>query len=656
MNTTRRSVKKTVLHIAAVILAVAVAVLAAIGALTWRIPFISLHEHGKTTEARPMSGDQENIAYWTCVMHPSVRQPGPGKCPVCGMDLVPQRKGAGLTLTLRQKELIPIQTETVGFHSLEREIRTVGILDYNERKLAYVSTRVSGWIEQAYVDFTGTNVRQNDHLVRLYSRELLPAQQEYLGNLDYLRKLEGADEAARKQAQDDVAEAEDKLLLLGLTREQIENIKELGKVQTEIVLYAPIGGTVIEMNAYKGRHVKEGDNLYKIADLSSLWAIVDVYEYELPWLRWGQDVAITCEACPGETFSGKIWFIYPYLRAETRTVKVLMEVPNPEDRLKPGMYVAARLKVSLKDVYYPPPRAPYACPMHPWITSDQAGTCSICGMDLERTGPAPTTSQEQPETYWTCTMHPQVHEKQPGNCPICGMKLVERTSAQPAMKVVLTCGMEGHPQFEPGTEPPDGKCPICGMKLVEKNAPADRPEGPQPLFHYVCPDHPDKPLMKKVLTCGMEGHPQFEPGTEPKDGKCPVGGMKLIEKEIAFVATEPGKCPLDGKPLVMTNEALSVPKTAVINTGERAVVYVDQGDTGYVPKEVVLGMEGWADDKGVRRRYFPIISGLQQGAAVVTQGNFLIDSQSQITGTAAGAYGGAIGKEGGAEMPAGHRH
>jgi hypothetical protein len=215
-------------------------------------------------------------------------------------------------------------------------------------------------------------------------------------------------------------------------------------------------------------------------------------------------------------------------------------------------------------------------------------------MNLERTGPPPTTSEEEQETYWTCTMHPQVREKQPGNCPICGMKLVERTAVQPAMKVVLTCGMEGHPQFEPGTEPQDGKCPVCGMKL--------------------------------------------------------------LEKDVTFVATEPGKCPLDGKPLVMTNEALSVPKTAVINTGERAVVYVDQGDAGYVPKEVVLGMEGWAEENGVRRRYFPILSGLHHGETIVTQGNFLIDSQSQITGTAAGAYGGAIGKEAGAEMPAGHRH
>lgn len=614
MNTTQQSAKKRLIHIVAVILSAAIVVVAAIGALTWRIPFIRSHQHGKTAEARPAPSDEEDIAYWTCVMHPSVRQPGPGKCPVCSMDLVPQKKGAGLTLTQRQKELIPIRAETVGFRSLEREIRTVGILEYNERKLAYVSTRVSGWIEEAYVDFTGTKVRQNDHLVRLYSRELLPAQQEYLGNVNYLKSLEGADEAARKQAQQDVAEAEDKLLLLGLTREQVERIKEIGDVETEIVLYAPIGGTVIEMNAYKGGHVKEGENLYKIADLSSLWAIADVYEYELPWLRWGQDVEITCHACPGKTFSGKIWFIYPYLRTETRTAKVLVEVPNPEDRLKPGMYVTARLKVSLKDVYYPQPLAPYACPMHPWVTSDQPGKCSLCGMNLERTAPPSTESEQEQETYWTCTMHPQVREEHPGNCPVCGMKLVEETAVQPATKTVLTCGMEGHPQFEPGTEPDDGKCPICGMKLVEKQIAVAGTEEGRPLFKYVCPDHPDQ------------------------------------------ISTEPGTCPIDGKELVMTDEVLSVPKTAVIDTGERKVVYVDKGEAGYVPTEVVVGPEGWAAHDGARTRFFPIIKGLQPGEMVVTHGNFLIDSQSQITGAAAGAYGGAIGKEERGAIPPGHRH
>jgi len=615
MKTKARSRKKVVLYVLAGIVGAAIIVLAGISALTWRLPFTGPAAKEERVHRPAPTGEEEDIAYWTCVMHPSVRQPGPGTCPVCSMALVPQKRGAGLTLTQKQKDLIPVKTESVGFHLLQKEIRTVGALEYNERKLAYVSPRISGWIEEVYVDFTGTKVRKDDHLVKIYSRELLPAQQEYLGNVKYLNGLPAdVDQQARKEAEDDVKEAEDKLLLLGLTQEQIEQLKERGTVQTQLVLYAPIGGTVFEMTAYKGRHVKEGENLYRIADLSSLWMIADVYEYEMPWIREGQQVQITSEAHPGETFTGKVSFIYPYLRTETRTLKVLVEVPNSDERLKPGTWVTARLKVSLRDIYQPTVKPPYACPMHPWITSDQSGKCSICGMDLEKTEKQPKKVEQEAETYWTCTMHPQVREKEPGNCPICGMKLVERKVSKPAAKLVLTCGMEGHPQFEPGTEPEDGRCPVCEMKLVEKEISLAGAEEPRPLFKYVCPEHPD------------------------------------------HVTTEPGKCPLDGKELVTSYEVLSIPKSAVINTGERMVVYVDKGDAGYVPTNVVLGMEGWTVEDGIRRRFYPILKGLQPGEIVVTHGNFLIDSQSQITGAAAGAYGGAIGKEEGAQMPPGHRH
>ena len=613
MSAKESSGRRVILLVLAWVVAAGVAILIGISALTWRLPFIHPQTHEETVRARPDAG-QQDVAYWTCVMHPSVKQPGPGKCPVCSMDLVPVKKGAGLVLTQKQRELIPVKTEPVGFHPIEKEIRTVGVLDYNERNVGYVSTRVSGWIEQVFVDFAGTKVREGDHLVKIYSRELVPAQQEYLGTLKYLGTLATADDETHKRAERDVADAEEKLRLLGLTREQVKEIKERGTVHTELVLHAPTGGTVIEKEAYRGRYVEAGMSLYKIANLSSLWMIADVYEYEMPWLRWGQDVQITCDARPGEEFTGKVWFIYPYLRTETRTVKVLVEVPNRDDRLKPGMYVTARLAVSLRDIYQPAAGPPYACPMHPWIASDQPGKCSLCGMDLEKTDLEPKGREPEGQAYWTCPMHPEVHEKEPGNCPICGMKLVERKAEKPLTKTVLTCGMPGHPEFEPGTEPKDGKCPVCEMKLVEKQITVPGPEEGRPLFKYVCPDHPDQ------------------------------------------ISTEPGKCPTDGKELVMTDEVLSVPKTAVIDTGERTVVYVDKGEAGYVPTEVVLGPEGWAAHDGARTRLFPIIKGLQPGEMVVAHGNFLIDSESQITGAAAMAYGGAIGREEAPTTTPGHKH
>ena len=167
-----------------------------------------------------------------------------------------------------------------------------------------------------------------------------------------------------------------------------------------------------------------------------------------------------------------------------------------------------------------------------------------------------------------------------------------------------------HPQVKQD-EP--GECPICGMDLVEEELPSEpdatrlvlRDDAPRLQFMYTCPDHPDK-------------------------------------KSAA-----PGTCPEDGKPLMMTDAALAVPKSAVIDTGLRTVVFVDKGEAGYAQTEVKLGPESWADDGKTRRRYFPIISGLFADDIVVTNGNYLLDSQTQLTGSgsAAGAYGGALGKE-----------
>ena len=622
---------------------VVIGVVVAAGAAGGVALLVTMWRNAAATSPAPQATDAgaDDIAFWTCVMHPTVRQSGPGQCPVCQMDLIPARKGAGLTLTKRQKDLVPVRTEPVGYHALAREIRTVGTLTYNERKLAVASTRVSGWIERLYVDFTGTRVRADytcpdhpdqrfdspgecpectkplerhaDHLVEIYSPELLVAQDEYLVALKGLAALgAGASELSRSGSRALVTSAEVKLRLLGLTQQQIDEIRQRGTAVTTLTLYAPIGGTVIEVKARLGQHVKAGADLFRVADLNTLWMLADIYEYELPWLRRGMVVEITGDAFPGEVVHGRIAFVYPFLHAETRTVKALVEVPNEDRRLKPGMAVTARLRVSLAEIHARDraPLPPYACPMHPWITSESPGHCSICGMPLE-----PVERSERAEAG--------AHSV-PASRPAA-------SAPRPATRTVLTCGMPGHPQYDPDEAPADGTCPICKMKLAAKTirgktgdinrmfmspvSPETRPAAPRLRFKYVCPDHPE------------------------------------------VVSEEPGTCPKDGKPLAMTGEVLAVPKSAVIDTGERAVVYVDQRAAGYVAREVALGPEGWTvDDAGNRlRRYVPILRGLEPGAMVVTQGNFLIDSQSQITGAAAQAYGGQIG--GGEEAPAPqHRH
>ena len=590
----------------------------------------SIDEHADHTAMVAASDAAKTVRFWTCVMHPTVKMPESGSCPVCKMDLIPVYEGSGLELTEQQKALIPVRTEPVIFREVSREIRTVGVLDYNETRMAYASTRISGWIEDLHIDFTGINVRKGDELLSIYSPELVTAQEEYLTALKSIEELRNTEYLQlRKSVEQTLTAAKSKLELYGLTLSQIEDIRRRGEVSTTLPLFAPMAGTVVHMNVSQGQHVNRGMNLYRIADLNSLWIMADVYEYELPWIYMGQAVEITAQSMPGLAFSGKVTYIYPFFDTQTRTQKVQIEVPNPTGRLRPGMYVTLQIKPTLAEIYTQGAisQASYRCPMHPWITSEHPTDCEICGMDLE-----PTRSdivESESDGKWVCPMHPEEQSEEFGECSICGMDLVEKaelsTSSTEATAPVWTCPM--HPEVQ---SEEFGECSICGMDLIEKqsttgagthshahhHAPAPSLYADQPplIFKYVCPDHPDE------------------------------------------YATVPGLCPRDGKPLLMTGEVLTVPKSAVINTGLRKIVFVDRGESGYEQIEVEVGPEAWgtSGDSATKRRYYPIVSGLTPGDMVVTHGNFLIDSQTQLTGSASGAYGGALSAE--ESKPPVHQH
>ena len=579
----------------------------------------------KHADHEPMvasSDEAKKIRFWTCVMHPAVKMSESGSCPVCKMDLIPIYEGSGLELTEQQKALIPVRTEPVAFREVSREIRTVGVLDYNETRMAYASTRVSGWIEDLHIDFTGIKVRKGDELLSIYSPELVIAQEEYLTALKSIEELQNTEYAElRRSVEQTLNAAKSKLELYGLTLSQIEGIRDRGEVSTTLPLFAPMAGTVVHMNVTQGQHVNKGMNLYRIADLNSLWIMADVYEYELPWIYMGQAVEITTQSMPGLAFSGKVTYIYPFFDTQTRTQKVQIEVPNLTGRLRPGMYVTLQIKPTLAEIYTHGAisEAPYACPMHPWVTSEHPAECEICGMDLEPTHSDIIGPESAPETEgkWVCPMHPEVQSEEFSECSICGMDLVERAKASTPTETTAsawTCPM--HPEVQSDEF---GECSICGMDLVEKQsttgahshahqlAPSSFLHADQPplIFKYVCPDHPDE------------------------------------------YATVPGLCPRDGKPLHMTGEVLTIPKSAVIDTGLRKIVFVDRGELGYEQIEVKVGPEAWGTtgDSETKRRYYPIVSGLTLGDMVVTHGNFLIDSQTQLTGSASGAYGGALGGE-----------
>lgn len=352
--------------------------------------------HKQMDKASLQAENQRKIKHWTCSMHPQVKVSEPGKCPICGMDLIPIYESGddddsqvSLTLGKRAQALAEVATEVVDYRPLTKEIYTVGKIDYDESRVAYVAAWIGGRIDRLFADFTGIEVHKGDHLVQLYSPELMSAQEEYLLALKNVRQTKGSQ--FKGMAENTLKSARDKLLLYGITEKQLREIKKRAKVQTHLTINAPISGTVIHKKALEGMYVKMGDPIYTIADLSRVWLYLDIYEYDLAWIKYGQMVEVTTEAYPGEVIEGRIVFIDPFLNEQTRTVKVRVNVPNPEGLLKPGMYANAYIKVKVGPkgrVEMADLEGKYIGPMHPEIVRDKPGKCPICGMDLVPVGGA----------------------------------------------------------------------------------------------------------------------------------------------------------------------------------------------------------------------------------------------------------------------------
>jgi len=343
------------------------------------------------TTAAPADGADDQAKVWTCSMHPEVRRSGPGLCPKCQMKLIPVRsaKTEGLrefTTSEAAIALMDIETATVERKFVEAEIRMVGKVDYDETRLAYITAWVPGRLDRLYVDYTGVPVRKGDHLVYIYSPELLTAQEELLQGLESVKALKNSDVSiVRTTSEATVVAAREKLRLLGLTAEQIANVERTGEVSDHLTIYSPSSGIVVHKNAREGMYVNTGTRIYTIADLSQVWVKLDAYESDLMWLRYGQRVQFTTISQPGEVFEGIISFIDPVLDSGTRTVKVRVNVRNSDGRLKPGMFVkaVARARVAAGGKVMDADLAgKWISPMHPEIVKDSPGKCDICGMPL----------------------------------------------------------------------------------------------------------------------------------------------------------------------------------------------------------------------------------------------------------------------------------
>ena len=293
---------------------------------------------------------KKKVLYWRAPMNPKEIYDHPGKSNM-GMDLVPVYADASgetgvVSINPVVQQDMNVKIATVKKGTLNAEVFTNGILQPDEQTEYVATTKISGWIEKLYINYTGQKVRKGDKLIKIYSPELVAAQQEYLTALAYDQAMKSTEAKSNL-----LANAVRKLELLDVSASEIQQLKQTQKVKKYITLTAPFDGTVLSKNVDEGAKINRGTPLLKIANLHNLWILADVYEYELDKIALGQETKITFDYLPGKVYEGKISFIYPTLDTKTRTIKVRIDLPNPKGELKPEMFAKVDIKGNSLGIY-----------------------------------------------------------------------------------------------------------------------------------------------------------------------------------------------------------------------------------------------------------------------------------------------------------------
>ncbi len=342
--------------------------------------------------------ETEGTRLWTCGMHPQVIQEEPGICPICNMNLTPLKEAPVPAATDAPKEkkikywvapmdpnyisdkpgkspmgmdLVPVYEEeaqeATGIHvdpnfiqnfavrttetekgSISIDIRTIGTLDYNQKNIVSVNTKFEGWIEKANVNYIGEPVKRGDVLFEIYSPPLVTTQQEYLATLEYLEKLRiSGDQGAIARAKSLLEATHERLHYWDITDEQIEELKSRKTPTRTLKILSPVSGIVIEKmgDSLEGMKLTPGMNVFKIADLSNVWAEIEVFEHQIQYLKLGQKADITLDAFPGRRWTGKIIYLNPTLNQKTRTLTAYVAIENPDRMLRPEMYANVEIRV-----------------------------------------------------------------------------------------------------------------------------------------------------------------------------------------------------------------------------------------------------------------------------------------------------------------------
>lgn len=551
--------------------------------------------------APEVAGMSHSDTEYYCAMHPNVIRAEPADCPICGMKLIQRKKSekvqlpadvlARVQLSPQRVALAGVRTSGVEYKTLVREIHAVGVLDYNETKVAQLSARVAGRADELFLEFTGHPVKIGDAVYSLYSPEVYTAQRDYLLARKRVNDLpKDASPSVRADASALYNANMQKLVLWGISTKQLEEMEheydQSGKVPAHLIVTSPISGVVIRKDIFEGGYVNVGDKPYTIADLGSLWLRAKVYENDVPSIHIGQEVDVIVEALPNEVFKGSVTFVSFQLDPQTRTLDARIEVKNEDLRIKPGMFADAVIRVPVGN------EAPKPATMPATQASSNESLVYFDGLQpyLEA---EKLLSQDKSENV-SKHLHDSLAKLQPlsGNPEFKRLEeSVHKTMGQDLASIRET--------FKD-----------VSLAMIELGKSAKLPGDAPTIQIFRCP-------MKKanwLQAAGATANPFY--GSSMLDCGGPVEPMPKQEtggaSGMAFHIGPAGK-------------VLSIPRSAVIDTGRRKIVYVESAAGIYDMREVKLGLP--TEDQ------FPIVSGLLEGERIVTNGAFLIDSENRLNPT-----------------------
>ena len=545
-----------------------------------------------------------DIEYY-CAMHPSVIRSAPGDCPICGMPLIKRKKGtheelpvdvmARVQISPQRVAMAGVGTTVVQRRVLKRTIDAVGVIDFDERRLAQLAARVAGRADRLFLQYVGQSVKKGQEVYAIYSPEVYTATREYLQARKRVNDMgKGAQNEARMDASDVYNASMQKLLLWGVTREQLDRLDEefdrAGTVPTDLAILSPIDGIVVKRDVLEGGYLQVGEPAFTIADLTRVWLKIKIYENDVPLVHLGDKVQVTVAAMAAREFEGTVTYLGFGLDPQTRTMLARVEVDNADLTLRPGMYADARLEAS------------------------------ITAADLKAAATQRATTQAAPTPYadaYFQSLQPYLEAQKK-----LSSDSAEGVSALLHSSVAKFEKLEADSQFKPMVErytlsvhQTMGK-DLAGIReafteisaaMIDLGKAASIPADSPALGVYRCP-------MKKaswIQPIGNVLNPYY--GSE----MLTCGGIvEPLPRAEVLVLTG------SARPATGAEKVLAVPLSAVIQTGKRAIVYVKSNEGVFDMKQVTLGPV--ADD------WYPVVQGLAEGDVVVTAGAFLIDAENRL--------------------------